>query len=349
MKKGLKAFLIILGVLLALLVIIGIGGYKMFADEIAAMSTIQELSDDFYYMEYRGDYGFDEFLEQGGGSKDSDIADYMTSFLSKGFASYSVKPTGFACSTVSAKTSDGAHVMGRNFDWDKCKGIIVHTVPDNGYESISTCNLNFIADSADFDPTADMESKMLTLAATYVPLDGMNEKGLCIADLIINGFAPADQNTDKTDLTTTTAIRLILDKAATVDEAVALLEKYDMHSSADMTHHFSVSDATGKSVVIEYVDNEMVVTDTQVVTNHVIAPGEYCGTGLSTTSKARFEKLLSTYEAANGVMSTDDVRDALESVKDDTEWSVVWNSEDLTMSYYHRANFEKPCVCSLGK
>ena len=43
---------------------------------------------------------------------------------------------------------------------------------------------------------------------------------------------------------TTTAIRLLLDKA------VDLLSQYDMHSSADMIHHLSIEDAEGNSVVI---------------------------------------------------------------------------------------------------
>ena len=52
---------------------------------------------------------------------------------------------------------------------------------------------------------------------------------------------------EKVDITTTTAIRLMLDKAADVEEALALLEQYDMHSSAGSCYHFQISDARGKS------------------------------------------------------------------------------------------------------
>ena len=30
----------------------------------------------------------------------------------------------------------------------------------------------------------------MVLAAVYVPLDGMNEKGLCVADLMVNDSGP---------------------------------------------------------------------------------------------------------------------------------------------------------------
>ena len=71
--------------------------------------------------------------------------------------------------------------------------------------------------------------------------------------------AETHQQTDKPDLTTTTAIRLLLDRAATVDEAISLLRQYDMNSSIGLAHPLSLSDASGKRVVVEYVDDEMLV------------------------------------------------------------------------------------------
>ena len=58
----------------------------------------------------------------------------------------------------------------------------------------------------------------VALAAAYVPLDGMNEKGLCVADLIELDGDTAAVDTEKPDLTIVGAIRLILDYAASVDE-----------------------------------------------------------------------------------------------------------------------------------
>ena len=63
-------------------------------------------------------------------------------------------------------------------------------------------------------------------------MDGMNEKGLYIADLIVGGENEEATNQERgnVNLTTTDAIRLVLDKAATVDEALELLKNHDMHS-----------------------------------------------------------------------------------------------------------------------
>ena len=58
----------------------------------------------------------------------------------------------------------------------------------------------------------------------------MNEKGVCIALLAVPEVWMID-DPDKITLNTTTAIRLVLDKAATIDEAVELLRKYNIYFS----------------------------------------------------------------------------------------------------------------------
>lgn len=59
----------------------------------------------------------------------------------------------------------------------------------------------------------------------------MNAAGLAVSVNMIQDDATIDQQTGKPGLTTTTAVRLLLNQAATVEEAVALLEAYDLHGS----------------------------------------------------------------------------------------------------------------------
>lgn len=68
-----------------------------------------------------------------------------------------------------------------------------------------------------------------TLAAPYLPFDGINEKGVAIALLAVPE-AEVSYSADKVTLSTTTAIRLVLDKAANVDEAIDLLKQYNIFS-----------------------------------------------------------------------------------------------------------------------
>lgn len=84
-----------------------------------------------------------------------------------------------------------------------------------------------------------------TLAALYAPLDGMNAAGLAVSVNMIQDSAVIEQDTDKPDITTTTAIRLLLDKAGSVNEALKLLGQYDLHGSMGMMIHFAIADSTG--------------------------------------------------------------------------------------------------------
>ena len=294
MKKRWKKVLVWTAVAFVLgLAVVALCAWRMFGTFVTAARSIHKLKDGLYVMEYRGDYGFDKFLAQGGAADDSAVADYLIGFLSGGYykkADNEIKPGEFGCSTVCVKDKNGAVYFGRNFDWEKGRAMIVHTVPENGYESLSTCCLDFLGFGDDYQPDGSMPERIQTLAAIYVPVDGMNEKGLMIADLMAGDMEETHQKTGKVALTTTTAIRLLLDRAATVDEAVELLKQYDMNSSIGAAHHFAIADKTGKSVVVEYVDGEMLVTETNIVTNHYLSDCAKKGVG-SEQSHQRFDWL----------------------------------------------------------
>lgn len=170
--------------------------------------------------------------------------------------------------------------------------------PVDGYASISTVNADFITKSLSAAANFFLTDDMLAQTAVYAPLDGMNEKGLCVSVNMIEDRATIAQDTERPDLTTTTAVRLLLNTAATTEEAAALLKEYDLHASFGYMVHFAVSDADGNSVVIEYIDNEMVVTETEVVTNFYLTPGEKYGIGTA-QSKERAQILQDFTESAD--------------------------------------------------
>ncbi len=302
-----------------------------------------ELEDGLSAVAFEGEDGFTEFLSQGGASSDREVAEYLGGRLLSDLPGLLFGGNPFGCSTLSVQRRDGGYFFGRNFDWNTCSALIVSSRPAQGYASISTVNLDFIkAGGVDISGLPDSVQAIIAL---YAPLDGMNEKGLAVSVNMIQDSDTIEQNTDKPDITTTTAIRLLLNQAADVEEAIFLLEQYDMHASMGMMVHFAIADADGRSVAVEYVNNEMTVTDTQIVTNFYIAQGEKYGIGTS-QSHLRYDIL---HEALNaeGVMNAEEVRNALDSVSKDnfgefesTEWSIVMNQETKEMTYYHRENYD---------
>lgn len=362
--KGIKITLIVVA---ALLVVVLLGAWSMFGAQLTAANTIEKLDDGLWAMEYKGDYGFDEFLEQGGATSDAALGDYIAAYLSHGFWKPDTSTAGgrYGCSTLSAESPEGGALFGRNYDWSECKAMIIHTVPKDGYESVSTTCLDFLGFGEDWVPDGSMGDKFMALAAVYVPLDGMNEKGLCVADLMVEPGEVIHQDTDKPDLTITSALRLLLDKAATVDEAVELLGQYDMNFSIDSAHHFAISDATGKSVVVEWMGDEMFVTETNAVTNHYLVgdadpnlqeiPKKY------QDSYIRYRILYGRYLDANGKLTAKEVLEGMKAVASSnfneyrtdgetrrTQWTLVFDQTALTAELYRWEDWGKPYRLAVG-
>lgn len=320
-------------------------------EKIVPVTEITELEDGLSVVRYEGDYGFGGFLEQGGAESDEGVVEYLSSQLMSNIPELLFGGNPFGCSTLSVKNADGRNLFGRNFDWNTCNALIISSRPDNGYASVSTVNMDFIqAGGLDISRLPDTAQAIIGL---YAPLDGMNEKGLAVSVNMIEDSDTIAQDTEKPDITTTTAIRLLLDQAADVEEALELLSQYDFHASMGMMVHLALSDAEGNSVVVEYVNNEMIVTETPVVTNFYLSEGEKNGIGTS-QSHERFDILSHALEEQDSMTETD-VRDALDSVSKDnfgefesTEWSIVMNQETKELTYYHRENYGQGYTISVN-
>lgn len=351
-KKWGKWLLRLFGCFAAVILVAILGIAFMFRHELKTLYSLEKVDDNVLYtMTYDGDYGFDEFLETGA-STDKELVDFVTKRLLKGIPlEFSIPDLG--CSTFTAQTQEGDYVFGRNFDLTYSPALFVETAPVEGYRSLSTVNLAFLGFGEDKLPDT-FKRKLITLAAPYAPLDGINEKGLAVAVLRI-GDEPTNQDTGKIDITTTTAIRLMLDQAATVEEALALLEKYDMHSSAGSCYHFHIADARGDSAVVEYVDNVYEVirseNDYQAVTNFLLSEKKYnFGSG-----QDRYEILEDSLGSCVGVVRDEEqAMEFLEAAAMDwhisegsgrrnaTQWSIVYNCTDRTAKVITGRQYDKP-------
>lgn len=308
---------------------------------------ITELESGLTTVRYDEDYGFDQFISQGGASSDEDLVSFISNQILSGKVSLVANQDVFGCSTLAVKGKDD-YMFGRNFDWQECDAMVVMSNSSNTYASISTVNMDFISSGTPID-IDKLPTQVRSAVALYAPLDGMNEKGLCVSVNMIQDNSSIEQNTDKPDLTTTTAIRLLLNKAADVDEAVSILEQYDLHASMNMMVHFAISDASGKSVVVEYIHDQMIVTETSVVTNFYLSDGEKFGIGTN-QSHERYQILTDAIQNFS-IQSMDDVKNALDSVSKDnfgefesTEWSIIFNQSSGEVRYYHRENYQQGYV-----
>lgn len=332
-SPGLRALKIALTALLGLILALCVGVFALWHNELSTLFSIRQLNgpDDahrdgaVYQMKVSGGYYFDEFLAQGGASKDSDLIAFITQRITKGLIPMDIGESDIGCSSFTAATPAGDRLFARNYDFSRTNTCIVYTDPGHGrHASVSTVDLQFIGIDQDSVPQGLMD-KVLMLAAPYVPLDGVNDAGLaCGIYMSFQGpegdTPPTDQQTEKPDLTSTTMLRMVLDYATTVEEAVELISAYDLHDSANSTFHYMIADATGRSAVLEWV-NATDSTDTdgtkrelnvlwsdgapyQAVTNYILTPGYYDGEPEeSMKGLDRYEHLTAALEETGGVLA----------------------------------------------
>lgn len=313
----------------------------MFGSLVKGALSVTRLDDGIYYFEFSGNDGFDGFLKQGGASETRALSAYITKFMSRGFSKPpKAEPVeqDFGCSTMAAWAPDGHRYMARNFDWEHCRCIIGKVNPKGGYSYISAFNPDFFGFGPDWKPEG-FANQYLALASLFCALDGVNEKGLAVADLTAGLDAETHQDGGKPDMSTTTAIKYLLKTAASVEEAIALLEGIDYHSDIGSLHHLSISDASGRSVVVEWVGNRMVVTDTPIVTNHFLCPENY-GAGL-VEGDCRFETLQAARDSVGPTMSGAQLLAAMSDVwqswnngEAGTQWTVLFDLSSPGADYF---------------
>lgn len=344
---------VIAGILIGIIAIVGIVGYLRHQGEKGVTLSIDRVRNDLpvYTMKIDGDYYFDEFIAQGGASSDEELSDYLSKAIFDGRDKITVKNEGAGCSAISAVNGNGDHVWGRNFDWTDTINVIVQHHTEKGYDSITTCHFGYIVGEEGVLPE-DVADMRIGVAALYLPLDGINEKGLCVADLQVCEGGMLDIDTEKPDLTITTAIRLILERAETVEEAVALLEEYDIHPSAGISHHIAVSDATGNAVVLEFIEGKMVPVPTPYVTNFNVTSEDHSVGGEN--PQKRYEILEASYNEHKGILEAEDIKETLSKAAQlgfmfKTRWSIIYDGGEQTASYYFDARmYEEPLIIKVG-
>ncbi len=383
-----------LGILLFLLAAVIILGGVIFAtwhNEIATLMSFQQIrerDDDHqdgsvYSMEVKGGYYLEEFIAQGGVKSDSELIQFVTEKITKGLIPMTIEESEIACSSFTAVTEEGDWLFARNYDFSKTNTCLVFTeASGDRHATISTVDLQFLG----LDVDSDVESlidKITCLAAPYIPLDGINDAGVsCGIYMTYQGeeTVATDQNTEKPDITSTTMLRLILDYADDIEEAIELVSAYDLHDSAKTSYHYMVADATGRSAILEWVygtdltDNDgsmrqLVVTYSdddayigeeegdaayQWITNFILQPGYYEDDS-EKKGLDRYEQLYEELKATDGVVADEQAAmDILATVgrrswkNDDgngcTVHSVVYNLTDKSVMWIPNEHYDDPAA-----
>lgn len=312
----------------------------------------EDAVDRVYLLNYKNPYYLDEMLEHGV-SNTLELLVKASKYITNGLPLL-MWPGRFACSSFTAKTPEGKRYLARNFDYKDSPCMVLWCNPENGYKSVGICDMLFMTYGFKRTPK-DYRDRFWTLLAPYTTMDGMNEKGLVVAVLEQKG-TPTKQTTSRLPITTTLAIRAMLDKCATTKEAIALLDNYDMHDAVGCNYHYHIFDKTGDDAIVEYVDNKMVVTrpeegkSYQYVTNFLVGAPE--GDRKGNFGYSRYYQIRDAIEPKEGIMTKDEAMSLLEHVKLEYRhhllkhrvtalWSVIYDVDNLSIDLCAGGDYTK--------
>lgn len=176
------------------------------------------------------------------------------------FKKYNPKIGG--CSSV-----QNGKIRGRNYDWtfDEEPEFVVH-VPANDEGRHASLGVAATTEIT----AADVEtgkSYDIYKILPYLTLDGINDAGLTINTNVVGyeemGEYVLKTETKKDDVCPLMVPRLILDRAANIDDALALIGEMDIFSLGEQEEaHFMISgpqsaaDSTFNTVVVEFIPDE---------------------------------------------------------------------------------------------
>jgi len=331
-KAGIKKFLKWFGISLGVSLIIGgISTGMILRKEITIYNSLKQVNEGnknypFYSMTYKGDYGFDDYLKTG--SKNA--REYVKITLNEtahGLGEFLIKESP-NCSSFTATAPNGDRLFARNLDTSEAIPLYLKTSPDNGYKSMSMVNLCLLNYDKNNMPNLFSKRFVNIFGTPYFPLEGMNEHGLSMSVLTAKIGSRAMEKKDKVTINDFSIIRMVLDKASTVEEAVEMIKNYNMKfANSEWPSHFMIADATGASVVVEYVDGEMqtVYSDKsyQIVTNFVM----YNNPKLWGFGAERYEAIETKLKETNGILTEKEAMTLLSenTIKGDEQWSAVYN------------------------
>ena len=354
------------GILLTLLVLVLVAVFGFAAFYFSRIRTIQSLKkvtdyEDYnlYRMDVRYSYDLDRLISYGISSNQ----DMLDAILKESIPLLPIhmKAPNYGCSAFSIADSSQNILMGRNYDFKiDTSSLLVHCTPKDGYESVSFAALSNISAN---QPDASLTKKIATLTAPFICLDGMNEKGVSIAVLTLDS-EPTVQQTGKQTIFTTLAIRLVLDRAATTQEAVDLLDSYDMFATSGRDYHFYITDASGDGRVVEYDCDDparpLVATPIRAITNFY---GLYADRVLPNQRNGIYGHGRERYDSIEAVLNETDTYtvdtawNALKAsaqnpnpndVTSNTQWSLVYNDTQRTAQFVLRRDWDNLVLYDLN-
>lgn len=178
-------------------------------------------------------------------------------------------PDANACTRVVYQGDDGTIITGRTLDWKEDIATNLYVMPQ-GIKRVSYDTPNSISWTSQY-------GSVVAVGYDLGVSEGMNERGLVCNLLYLPGTKYTRDNENRKAMSSSLWAQYVLDNFATTQEAVKALREDvfyidapQMPGGASTTIHMAISDNTGYSAIIEYINGELSIHEGyqyQVLTN----------------------------------------------------------------------------------
>jgi len=283
--------------------------------------------------------------------------DYESERLRSGNRSWTERLGPITCASFSARSTNGDALFGYNQDSDRLQSsLIIFADSSTGFASVSIVRGDFCHIDEYIANPNNYACQERVLESVNYPFDGMNEYGVTMSPMYVQGEPVATPGLPA--IHGLTMIRRVLDHARNLNEAIALIRRYNNTYAREI--HYLVSDAYGRSAVVEYFDRAIIVTKPtepwQVCTNERI-----CGNTIEELRSIcwRYRTAYDALRSSNGRISADAGLGILQSISWEgggggTLWSSMYNKTAgewrfcLDRDYANRHSFTLRMVVDLG-
>ncbi len=263
MKKKSKIYIIVIAITCLILLFLSI-------NPVMNIFSIRKIDDHpLFLYNYHGGYWLSEII----------FSAYMRNDLQE---------SDIGCASFYIRDSRGDYIFAKNDINTPAPAMVIKTNRPGKYSTISVASLEWlIRDQGDIKLLQKIE---LLVAAPFIMGEGMNEEGLIISrNGQRRGGGPVHSREMLFDknlkmLFFSHLMRKVLDNAKNVDEAIAIIRKYNIRTAeSNSSIHFHLADSDGNSAVIEYANNSIYIIryekdEISFLTNNLISEigsGEY--------------------------------------------------------------------------
>ena len=251
----------------------------------------------------------------------------------------------WGCSLFAALGDPENRQYGRNFDWNYSPALLLFTDPSDGYASVSMVDLAYLQfGDAGWTELADLPlaERRPLLDTPYMPFDGMNERGLVVGMAAVPASVPPREE-GRGEIDSLRIIREALDHAGTVEDALALMSRYNILWGGGPALHYLIADASGQAALIEYQGGEMIVLEStqrwHLATNFLVSSA-----GELTEGRCwRYDRLQAALLGAGGCFSPQAAMDLLADVSvEGTQWSAVYEMNRGLVHVVMARKYDRP-------